>query len=258
MSDPRISVVTVCFNSALTIGDTLASVANQRGVNVEHVIVDGASSDATMEIVTGFTPEVARVISEPDRGLYDAMNKGMAIATGDIIGYLNSDDVYADDGVLQKVANTFADVNVDACYGDLVYVQQDDISKVVRYWRSCPYSPGLIERGWMPAHPTFFIRRTILQELGGFNIHYRYHADFDLMVRLFLLKKIRCAYIPEVLVRMRTGGKTNRSIRNVIRGNLESLESLRSHGAAVTPMFFVGKLLSRVPQFFRRPDSGNP
>ena len=136
---------------------------------------------------------------------------------------------------------------------DLVYVQQDDIARVVRYWRSCPYSPGLIERGWMPAHPTFFIRRSILQELGGFNIHYRYHADFDLMVLLFLRSKIRCAYIPEILVRMRTGGKTNRSIRNVIRGNLESLESLRSHGAVVTPMFFVGKLLSRVPQFFRRP-----
>ena len=258
MSDPRISVVTVCFNSAATIGDTLASVANQRGVNFEHVVVDGASSDATMEIVTGFTPEVARLISEPDRGLYDAMNKGMAAATGDIIGYLNSDDVYSDDDVLQKVAKAFADVNVDACYGDLVYVQQDDISRVARYWRSRPYSPGLIERGWMPAHPTFFLRRSILQELGGFDIHYRYHADFDLMVRLFLRRKIRCAYIPEILVRMRTGGKTNHSIRNVMRGNLESLESLRSHGAAVTPMFFVGKLLSRVPQFFRRPDSAKP
>ena len=129
MSDPRISVVTVCFNSAATIGDTLASVANQRGVHFEHVVVDGASSDATMEIVTGFTPEVARVISEPDRGLYDAMNKGMAVATGDILGYLNSDDVYADDDVLQKVAKAFADGNIDACYGDLVYVQQDTSRK---------------------------------------------------------------------------------------------------------------------------------
>jgi glycosyltransferase involved in cell wall biosynthesis len=256
MNDAKISVVTVCFNSAETIEDTLACVANQRGANFEHVIVDGASSDATMGIVAGFTPEVARVISEPDRGLYDAMNKGMAIATGDVIGYLNSDDVYADSDVLRKISQAFSDGSIDACYGDLVYVQQDDISKVVRYWRSCPYSPGLIERGWMPAHPTFFIRRSILQELGGFNIHYRYHADFDLMVRLFLRRKIRCAYIPEILVRMRTGGKTNRSIRNIIRGNLESLESLRSHGAAVTPMFFVGKLLSRVPQFFRHPDSG--
>ena len=248
-----LSIITVCLNSVKTIGETLKSIGSQTYAEVEHVVVDGASIDGTVELVRGFSRKVARLISEPDRGLYDAMNKGIAIATGDIIGYLNSDDVYADDDVLQKVAKAFADVNVDACYGDLVYVQQDDIARVVRYWRSCPYSPGLIERGWMPAHPTFFIRRSILQELGGFNIHYRYHADFDLMVLLFLRSKIRCAYIPEILVRMRTGGKTNRSIRNVIRGNLESLESLRSHGAVVTPMFFVGKLLSRVPQFFRRP-----
>ena len=254
----HISIITVCLNSAGTIAGALESVGRQTFRAIEHIVVDGVSTDGTLEIVRNFTPKVAQLISEPDRGLYDAMNKGMAAATGDIIGYLNSDDVYADDDVLQKVAKAFADVNVDACYGDLVYVQQDDISRVVRYWRSCPYSPGLIERGWMPAHPTFFIRRSILQELGGFDIHYRYHADFDLMVRLFLRRKIRCAYIPEILVRMRTGGKTNRSIRNVMRGNLESLESLRSHGAAVTPMFFVGKLLSRVPQFFRRPDSAKP
>jgi glycosyltransferase involved in cell wall biosynthesis len=240
-----------------TIEDTLSSVAAQNNAEFEHVIVDGASSDATLKTVREFTPKVARLISEPDRGLYDAMNKGMAAATGDIIGYLNSDDVYADSDVLQKVARVFADGSVDACYGDLVYVQQDDMSRVVRYWRSRPYLPGLIERGWMPAHPTFFVRRSILQELGGFNIRYRYHADFDLMVRLFLRKKIRSVYIPEILVRMRTGGRTNQSVRNIIRGNLESLDSLRSHGVAVTPMFFVGKLLSRVPQFVRRPDSTN-
>ena len=254
----RISVVTVCLNSVRTIRDALGSVGRQTLPGVEHIVVDGGSIDGTQEIVNGFTPKVARLIPGPDRGLYDAMNKGLAAATGDVIGYLNSDDVYACDDVLQKVARVFADDSVDACYGDLVYVQQDDMSRVVRYWRSCRYEPGLIGRGWMPAHPTFFVRRSILQELGGFNIRYRFHADFDLMVRLFLLRKIRTAYLPEILVRMRIGGKTNKSLRNIIRGNLESLESLRSHGAAVTPMFFVGKLLSRVPQFFRRPDSAKP
>ena len=257
MSDPKKSIVTVCFNSADTIRDTLSSVARQQNADFEHVVVDGASSDDTLEIVREFTPQVARLISEPDRGLYDAMNKGMAAATGDIIGYLNSDDVYADSDVLQKVARVFADGNVDVCYGDLVYVHQDDMSRVVRYWRSRPYAPGLIEHGWIPAHPTLFVRRSILQELGGFNIRYRLHADFDLIVRLFLRKKIRSAYIPDILVRMRTGGKSNQSVRNIIRGNLESLASLRSHAVAVTPMFFVGKLLWRVPQFFRRPDSTN-
>ncbi len=142
----RISIITVCLNSADTIRDARESVGRQTYQEVEHVVVDGVSTDGTQDIVRGFRPKVARLISEPDRGLYDAMNKGIASATGDIIGYLNSDDVYADSDVLQKVARVFADGNVDACYGDLVYVQQDDMSRMVRNWRSRPYSPGLVER----------------------------------------------------------------------------------------------------------------
>jgi len=249
----HISIITVCLNSAGTIADALESVGKQTFREIEHIVVDGVSTDGTQEIVRGFTPKVARLISEPDRGLYDAMNKGLAAASGEIIGYLNSDDVYASDDVLQKVATVFAEPDVDACYGDLVYVHRDDMSQVVRYWRSRPYSPGLVERGWMPAHPTFFVRRRLLLEEGGFNTRYRYHADFDLVVRLFLQRRIRTKYIPEILVRMRVGGKTNRSLRNIVRGNLESIDSLRSHGVPVTPMFFIGKLVSRVPQFLRRP-----
>ena len=248
----KVSVVTVCFNSARTIRDTLASVAAQAGVECEHLVIDGGSTDGTVGIVRE-RPGIAHFVSEPDRGLYDAMNKGIAAATGDVVGFLNSDDVYAGPGVLRKIAQVFADPGIDACYGDLVYVRQDDMSQVVRYWRSRPYAEGLVQRGWMPAHPTFFVRRRLLQEVGGFNTHYRFHADFDLVVRLFLKKRIKAVHIPDVLVRMRVGGKTNQSLRNVIRGNLESLHSLRSHQVAVTPMFFVGKLLSRVPQFFRRP-----
>ena len=249
----HISIITVCLNSAGTIADALESVGKQTFREIEHIVVDGVSTDGTQEIVRGFTPKVARLISEPDRGLYDAMNKGLAAASGEIIGYLNSDDVYASDDVLQKVATVFAEPDVDACYGDLVYVHRNDMSQVVRYWRSRPYSPGLVERGWMPAHPTFFVRRRLLLEEGGFNTRYRYHADFDLVVRLFLQRRIRTKYIPEILVRMRVGGKTNRSLRNIVRGNLESIDSLRSHGVPVTPMFFIGKLVSRVPQFLRRP-----
>ena len=259
MSDPKISIVTVCFNSANTIRGTLSAVAGQRNVDFEHVVVDGASSDDTLEIVREFTPRVAHLISEPDRGLYDAMNKGLAAATGDIVGYLNSDDVYADDEVLQKVARVFADGGIDACYGDLVYVQKDDMSRVVRYWRSRPYSPGLIEHGWMPAHPTFFVKRSILQKLGGFDIRYRYQADYELMVRLFLKERISSAHIPEVLVRMRTGGHTNGSIRNIVKGNLEAYRSCRENGIKVSPLFILQKMASRLPQFFLRPpqqDSG--
>ena len=254
----KISIITVCFNSAQTIHDTLSAVAAQEGADCEHLVIDGASTDGTVEIVRGFRPEVARFISEPDGGLYDAMNKGIAAATGEVVGFLNSDDMYADPDVLQKVTQAFASQDVDAVYGDLVYVKRDDMAEVVRYWRSCAYSPGLVERGWMPAHPTFFVRRSILQELGGFNTRYRYHADFDLTVRLFLQRRIRVRHVPEILVRMREGGETNRSLLNVIRGNLESIHSLRSHGVPVTPMFFIGKLMSRIPQFFRRPGSGPP
>ena len=249
----RISIITVCLNSADTIRDALESVGRQTYQEVEHVVVDGVSTDGTQDIVRGFRPKVARLISEPDHGLYDAMNKGLAVATGDIIGYLNSDDVYADSDVLRKVARAFNDGNIDACYGDLVYVQKDDMSRVVRYWRSRTYSPGLVERGWMPAHPTFFVRRSILQKLGGFDIRYRYQSDYELMVRLFLKECISAVYIPEVLVRMRTGGHTNRSIQNIVKGNLEAYRACRENGIRVSPLFILQKMVSRLPQFFLRP-----
>ena len=249
----HISIITVCLNAASTIGDALESVRKQTFRDIEHIVVDGVSTDSTLEIVKGFTPKVARLISEPDRGLYDAMNKGLAAATGDIIGYLNSDDVYAGDDVLQKVALAFADGSIDACYGDLVYVRQDDMSRVVRYWRSRPYSPGLVERGWMPAHPTFFVKRSILQKLGGFDIRYRYQSDYELMVRLFLKERISAIHIPEVLVRMRTGGHTNRSIRNIVKGNLEAYRACRENGIKVSPLFILQKMASRLPQYLLRP-----
>jgi glycosyltransferase involved in cell wall biosynthesis len=251
----RISIITVCLNSADTIGDALESVARQTFRQVEHIVVDGVSTDGTQNIVSRFTPKVSRLISEPDRGLYDAMNKGLAAASGDIIGFLNSDDIYAHPGVLHTVARVFTNESIDACYGDLVYVRKDDLTRVVRYWRSRAYAPGIIGRGWIPAHPTFFVRRAILLRSGGFDTQYKYVADNELMIRLLLREKIRCAYIPEVLVRMRLGGKTNRSLLNILKGNLEVLDVLRTHGLTPTPMFFLGKLGSRVSQFLRRPDS---
>ncbi len=250
---PRISVVTVSFNSVGTIAEALDSVASQTEAEVEHIVVDGASTDGTAEVLESRRSRLSKLVIEPDRGLYDAMNKGMAVATGDIIGYLNSDDVYADSDVLRKVARAFNDGNIDACYGDLVYVQKDDMSQVVRYWRSRTYSPGLVERGWMPAHPTFFVRRSILQKLGGFDIRYRYQSDYELMVRLFLKERISAVYIPEVLVRMRTGGHTNRSIRNIVKGNLEAYHACRENGIKVSPLFILQKMVSRLPQFFLRP-----
>ncbi|HEX7812191.1 MAG TPA: glycosyltransferase family 2 protein [Burkholderiales bacterium] len=253
MSAPRITVITVCFNSVATIADTLSAVAMQRNSDYEHVVVDGASADGTVELVRNFSPKVARLISEPDRGLYDAMNKGIAAATGNYIGFLNSDDVYANPDVLAKVAKALESGPVDAVHGDLLYVSAADTGKVIRYWKSKPYHPGAFEAGWHPAHPTLFVRTELLRGLGGFDTSYRYHADFDLMVRLFIERRISSAYIPEVLVRMRTGGQSNRSIGNIVRGNRESYQIARRTGIAVSPLWFARKLCNRIPQFIRRP-----
>jgi len=252
-SDIRISVVTVCFNSAETIADTLRSVAEQTYTDVEHIIVDGGSSDATLTIVDAHRRGLARVISEPDRGPYDAMNKGIAAASGEVVGFLNADDVYADAQALAAVAEAFAHPEVDACYADLVYVDRKDPERIVRYWKSRDFCPGLFRRGWMPAHPTFYVRRRVFERYGGFDLRYPRQADFELAMRLLELHHVVTRYIPRILVRMRKGGLSNSSYLGILRGNLEAYRACRNCGMAVTPLFMLRKVLSRLPQFFCRP-----
>ena len=250
-----LSVVTVCRNSIATIAQALDSVNGQTGVELEHIVIDGLSTDGTVELLERSKRQLAHLISEPDAGLYDAMNKGIALATGEYLGFLNSDDVYAEPGTLQKVAALLERTRCDAVYGDLLYVSGSDPNKVVRYWKSEPYHAGLFEAGWHPAHPTLFVRTRLLQDLGGFDTRFRYHADFDLMARLFVERRISAAYLPEVLVRMRMGGQSNRSIANIVRGNRESYRIARRVGIASSPSWFLRKLAYRLPQFFRRPPS---
>ena len=247
----KISIVTVCFNAAETIAGTLESVARQTHVDVEHIVIDGASSDGTMDVVRRYENRLARVVSEPDQGIYDAMNKGLALATGEIVTFLNADDIYANNGVLAGVAQILADPVVDACYADLIYVSKDDPNRIVRYWKSKPYVPGLCLKGWMPAHPTFFVRKAVLDRHGGFDTAFKLQSDFDLMVRLFELHQITTRYVPEIWVRMRMGGASNESIGNVWQGNLEAWRSCRKRGFAVSPWFIVRKIASRFPQYLR-------
>ena len=254
---PRISVVTVSFNCIGTISEALDSVSVQNGVEVEHIVIDGASTDGTAEYLASHRNRISKLVIEPDQGLYFAMNKGIALATGDVVGFLNADDTYANPMVLARIAQAFVDARMDACYGDLVYVDKADPDRIVRYWKSQPYRPGLVESGWMPAHPTFFVRTSILIELGGFDTRYRYQSDFELMIRLFAKRRISSAYIPEILVRMRAGGHSNRSLKNVLRGNLESWSAARSHGLAVSPLWIARKLSHRVGSFFRRPPAAD-
>jgi len=249
----KITVVTVARNAADTIGDTLRSVAGQTHPDVEHLVVDGASTDGTLDVVEREGGHVARVVSEPDSGLYDAMNKGIALASGEVVGTLNADDMYMHERVLARVASVFENEAVQACYGDLIYVDRRDTNRIVRYWTSQAYAPGLFERGWIPAHPTFFVRRAVYERYGAFDLKYRIQSDFELTLRLLRVHGIRSVYIPEILVRMRMGGTTNRRLINVVRGNLESYRAAKRHGLPVTPWFFVMKIASRVPQFFRRP-----
>ena len=248
----KLSVVTVCLNSRDTIEEAVKSVHDQTWPEVEHIVIDGGSTDGTLEILERNSKGIARLISEPDQGLYFAMNKGIASATGAYLGFLNSDDIYHHEQVLSRIAKA-VEGGADAVHADLVYVEQSDPSRIARFWNSKPYVPGMFEAGWHPAHPTLFVKTSLLREVGGFDTRYRYHADFDLMVRLFVERKISSAYIPEVLVRMRTGGQSTRSIRNIYRGNRESWEIARRAGIARTPLWIPRKLGYRVAQYFRRP-----
>ncbi len=249
----KITIITVCYNSAETIGQTIASIASQNYSNKEHIIVDGASKDQTVEIIKQ-AASVSRYISEPDKGIYDAMNKGLKMANGEIIGLLNADDFYADDDILTQVAETFEDPTVQACYADLVYVDKDDTSRILRYWKSMPFRAGLFKHGWMPAHPTFFVRREVYEQLGGFNLEFPRQADFELTMRFLEIHQIKSVYIPKIWVKMRIGGASNNSIKGIIKGNLEAYRACKMHRLAVGPFFIVRKILSRIPQFFSKPE----
>ncbi len=248
----KISVITVAFNSASTIEETILAVHAQTHREREHIVVDGGSTDGTVEIIRRHRDKIARFVSEPDSGIYDAMNKGLGLANGQVVGFLNSDDVFSHERVLERIAAELERAEFDAVYADLVYVDGGNAGRVVRYYRSGAYRPRAFLRGWMPAHPTFYARRGVYERCGGFNADYRLQADFDLLLRLFEIHGIRASYVPQIWVRMRIGGATNRSLGNVVRGNLEAYRSVRANGFRVTPLFMLRKVLSRVPQYFAR------
>ncbi len=249
----KISIVTVAYNSAATIADTLRSVAAQTHSDIEHIVIDGASRDDTMALVRQEGAHLARVVSEPDQGIYDAMNKGLALATGDVLGFLNSDDMLADPGAAAAIAQALTDSGADAVFGDILMVDPVRLDRVRRYWRPGPHRPGALLRGWLAPHPTLYVRRQALLDVGGFDLSYPLQADFDLELKLFEKMKIRSHYLPRTLVRMRMGGASTGSWRNVVRGNLEAARSARSHGYGGGVAFVATKVLSRIPQFLSRP-----
>jgi len=226
-------------------------VRSQTHTDIEHIVIDGGSTDTTMEVVNTEGQHVAIILSERDDGIYDAMNKGIALATGDVIGFINADDFYASPTVLASVNEALQKSGVDSCYGDLCYVSQSNPTRVIRYWRSKDFVPGAFAAGWCPPHPTFFVRRSVYERLGGFDLSFKFAADFELMARYLEAIRITSCYIPEVLVKMRLGGTTNSSLKNIFLQNAEIRRALSKNGLVSSLfIFLLNKMRIRIIQFF--------
>lgn len=232
----KVSIITTCKNSEATIEDTIKSVLSQDYQNIEFIIIDGRSTDRTPEIINKYSNKISIIISESDAGFYHAINKGISLATGDIIGNLNSDDFYSDSTIISQVVNAFINNPVEAVYGDLHYIDKSNSNKVIRNWQAGQYNEGLFLKGWMPPHPTFFVKKETYNKYGVFNTDLRSAADYELMLRLIHKYRIRIAYLPKVLVKMRVGGKSNRTFLSRIKANLEDRKAWRLNG--LHPGFF--------------------
>jgi glycosyltransferase involved in cell wall biosynthesis len=247
----RVSIITTTFNSAVTVAETMQSVEEQDHPHIEHIVVDGQSQDETLQIIEQY-PHTATLISEKDEGIYDAMNKGIRAATGDVVGILNSDDLYVDAHVITKIVKTFEDPRIQACYADLEYVDAQNSSRVTRTWKSGSFNSRSFYWGWMPPHPTFFVRKSVYDQVGLFNTRLRSAADYEMMLRIFVKFQLPVAYLPEVIVKMRTGGMSNASVNNRIRANREDREAWRING--LKPYFFTLYLkpLRKITQFIKK------
>lgn len=247
----KVSIITVSYNSEKTIEDTIKSVLSQDYPNVEYVIIDGASKDSTLQIIEKYQDKIAQVIFEKDKGIYDAMNKGIAIATGDIIGILNSDDFYADSTVISSIVAQFTPT-IQAVYADLVYVDANDTSRITRLWKSGNYKQGDFKKGWMPPHPTFFVKSECYQKYGNYSLQLKSASDYELMLRLIHKEQIKINYLPKVIVKMRTGGASNASLKNRINANKEDRMAWRMNGLKPGFFTFVRKPISKIIQFIRK------
>ena len=244
----KISIITVCFNAEDTISDTIQSVLSQDYEDVEYIIVDGKSTDRTLEIIQSKQKRI-QLISERDQGIYDAMNKGINIASGDVIGILNADDVYKNKQVLSEVMNAFKN-NVSIVYGDIEYVN-NDLSRVVRKWKAGIFRPGKFKWGWMPPHPGFFMKKSCYQRYGLFNLNLSTSADYELMLRMFEVHKLNYFYIPKIITSMRIGGVSNSSLKNRFAANRNDRKAWDIHPVNPFWFTFIMKPLRKLPQFLR-------
>lgn len=246
----KISIITATYNSAAHIAGCLASVNSQTHKNIEHIIVDGASTDNTLEIIKATPNRVAKIISEPDKGIYDALNKGIQLASGELIAFLHTDDVFTTPQTIANIVNQFSNEDVSGVYGNLVFVNEHN--KVVRTWNSSPFTPSMVKKGWMPPHPTLVLRKTIYEQYGLFNPSFRIAGDYDFMLRIMQAKDVQLKFIPEIITKMRMGGASTGSINNIIRKSKEDLQAMKNNGFKHPLLTLLSKNLRKIPQLFKR------
>jgi len=252
----KISLITAIYNNRENIHSCINSVLSQSFKDIEYIIIDGGSNDGSIELIRENELQITKdlqkfiFVSEPDSGIYDAINKGINLASGEIIGLLHSDDVFYNEFVIEKIVNVFNNRNVDSVYGDLEYVSKEDLNKVFRYWKAGEFKYKILKQGWMPPHPTFFIKKKIYDEFGSFNHLFSIAADYELIMRFLYKNKISIAYLPEVMVKMRVGGASNKSIKNIFRKSFEDYQSLKINGINTPLITLFLKNIRKLPQFF--------
>jgi len=246
----KVSIITIAYNSSETIEDTIKSVVAQDYSNVEYVIIDGGSTDETLSIIDKYKDSISTIVSEPDKGIYDAMNKGVQNATGDIIGILNSDDIYANDSVISDIVKAIG--SRDSVYADLVYVDRENTEKINRYWQSGEYKDGLFKKGWMPPHPTFFLKKSCYDKFGTYNLKLKSAADYELMLRMLHKHKISVAYLPKVITKMRVGGQSNVTLKNRLKANKEDRMAWTINDLRPGPLTLTMKPVRKIGQFFKK------
>lgn len=248
----KVSIITISYNSQQTIEQTIQSVISQDYPNIEYIIIDGASTDDTLNIIKRYQNKIQTFVSEKDQGIYFAMNKGLELATGDLIGILNSDDLYVDEKVISDVVKLMQAKQSQSLYADLEYVDRNDLSKVKRYWKSGEYRINSFMKGWMPPHPTYFVLKSVYEKYGFFNTQLRSAADYEMMLRLLHKEKISVSYLPRVIIKMRVGGKSNQSISNRIKANKEDRLAWKLNGLKPGRFTLIRKPLSKLKQFFKK------
>ena len=249
----KVSIITITYNSSQTIEATVKSVLNQDYQNIEYIIIDGLSKDNTLSIIEPYKKQISKIISEKDNGLYDALNKGISLATGDIIGMLHSDDLFAGESVISHVVQNFENhKEARLLYADLIFIDRTDETKIRRVWKSGQYHDGHFLKGWMPPHPTFFVRREVYQQYGFFNTTLQFASDYELMLRFIHKHKLKVIYLPEVIIKMRMGGASNSTILNKIKANIEDRKAWQMNGLKPSAFFMFRKPLRKVMQYFKK------